>query len=123
MATTISYLAGGLGKDILTGGAGDDMFEFNSVRDAKRGDVIKDFSTGSDIDLIDLEGIDARTGGADNVFKFIGKHAFHHKADELHYVKNHGSAVVEGDVNGDGRADFHIKVDHVNALSADDFIL
>jgi Ca2+-binding RTX toxin-like protein len=117
------FLAGGFDKDILMGGAGDDMFEFNSIKDAKKGDVIKDFSTGSDIDLIDLEGIDARMGGADNAFKFIGTHAFHHKAGVLHYVKSHGSAIVEGDVNGDGRADFHIQVNHVHALTADDFIL
>jgi hypothetical protein len=31
--------------------------------------------------------------------------------------------LVEGDVNGDGRADFQIQVDDVNALRASDFVL
>ena len=69
-----------------------------SARGAKR-DVILDFSPGSD--LIDLTQIDAKKGGADNHFKFIGTAHFHHKAGELHYVKHPQIfVVVEGDVNG-----------------------
>ncbi len=30
---------------------------------------------------------------------------------------------VEGDVNGDGRADFRLDVQHVNHLTANDFFL
>jgi Ca2+-binding RTX toxin-like protein len=124
-------LTGGRGKDKLTGGLNDDTFDFNSVNESKRGaaDVIKDFGTGSDIDLIDLEDIDAKKGGADNKFKFIGTQDFHHRAGELHYVKlnkpghDHDRTIVEGDINGDGRADLQIILTGLHNLKGHDFIL
>jgi hypothetical protein len=42
---------------------------------------------------------------------------------ELHYTVVNGSAVVEGDINGDGKADFSIKLDNVTKLSAADFVI
>jgi hypothetical protein len=35
----------------------------------------------------------------------------------------HGDAVVEGDVNGDGKADFAILLKHVSTLHSTDFVL
>jgi hypothetical protein len=35
----------------------------------------------------------------------------------------HGDAVVEGDVNGDGNADFAILLKHVSTLHSTDFVL
>ena len=119
-------LTGGLGKDILFGGADADAFDFNSIRESKvkTPDVIKDFHHAQG-DFIDLSGIDANTKVDDiQAFNFIGAHEFHHKAGELHFVSDHHHGVfVEGDVNGDGRADFRIDVQHVHHLVANDFLV
>ncbi len=119
-------LSGGLQKDYLNGGAGSDRFDFNSVQEAGRTsstrDVIEDMTRGSD--RIDFKGIDARTTSfGNNTFKWIGSRDFHDKAGELHLVKRSGFIFVEGDTNGDGRADFRIVVEHVNNLGKSDFIL
>lgn len=117
-------LRGGAGTDRLLGGADADVFDFNALSETRRGatrDSIGDFQRG--LDHIDLAGIDARSGGADNAFRWIGKQDFHGRKGELHYVKKAGYVLVEGDVNGDGRADFQIKVDGLGVLGAGDFVL
>jgi Ca2+-binding RTX toxin-like protein len=126
----LDSLSGGTGKDFLTGGANADIFNFNTLTDSTRGasrDVITDFST---IDFIDLSHIDAKKGvTGNNAFHFIEKHGFHHRAGELHYVtKNpagiaNDKTIVEGDVNGDGKADFQIELTGLHTLAAGDFIL
>jgi serralysin len=74
--------------------------------------------------VIDLRTVDAKaTSSGNNTFKFIGNDAFSGKAGELHYVKKSGYAYVEGDVNGNGKADFQIKVEDVRGLDAGDFLL
>lgn len=119
-------LTGGLGKDLLTGGAGRDTFDFNAVAEsgvggAKR-DVVTDFFRG--VDHIDLRTIDAQQHhGGNQAFQFIGKQAFHHTEGELHYRVTAAGVIVEGDVNGDGRADFQIEVANLPALSRGDFLL
>jgi Ca2+-binding RTX toxin-like protein len=126
----VDDLTGGPGRDFLTGGNGADTFHYLSIgesRGANR-DVIFDFSESAG-DLIDLEAIDAKKGGANNAFKFIGQQAFHHKAGELHYVKHnlvgtaHDTTNIEGDVNGDGKADFEIQLTGLHNLTAGDFTL
>jgi Ca2+-binding RTX toxin-like protein len=117
----IDTIRGGLGKDTMFGGADADIFDFNAIKDSKIGaarDTIKDFERG--LDRIDLKDIDAKTGVDGNQkFAFIGKEAFSGKAGELRF-KN---GVVQGDVNGDGKADFEIKVKGATALDAGDFML
>ncbi len=102
-------LTGGAGRDVLIGGANNDNIIFSSISNSRRGnarDLIRDFSTG---DKIDLEAIDVKPGGTDQDFKFIGTKSFHHKAGELRYVfKGVALTIVQGDVNGDGKADFEI---------------
>jgi hypothetical protein len=123
------FLHGGASKDILTGGSGRDDFDFDSTRDAGRNasrDRITDFRARQD-DL-DLRGIDAdsRRGG-DQKFRFIGEEEFSGKAGELRFekVNKPGKArddtIVEGDVNGDGRADFQIELDGLISLARADF--
>jgi len=118
-------ITGGLGKDYLTGGTENDRFVFNALADSKRGaarDVVSDFSHIQG-DTIQLSSIDAKKGGTDNAFHFIGAHKFHHKAGELHFLHKNGFVLVEGDVNGDGKADFQIEVHGVAALMSGDFDL
>ncbi|MEZ5776087.1 MAG: calcium-binding protein [Hyphomicrobiaceae bacterium] len=125
------YLNGGAGRDFLTGGSGGDTFDFDAVSHiGKNGtrDVITDFQ--HNLDTIDLSSIDAKTGvGGNNAFKWIGGQGFHGVKGELHYVKINlpGTAsdktIIEGDTNGDGKADFQIQLTGLKGLSAGDFDL
>jgi uncharacterized repeat protein (TIGR02059 family) len=127
-------ITGGLGRDKLWGGAGRDVFDFNSVKDSKVGsqrDVIQDFRSGQD--RIDLRDIDANTRLKGNQkFAWTGSEApflspkdgsaflkagFTGKAGELRYE----NGLLMGDVNGDGRADFQIKI--VGRFAYSDVIL
>jgi subtilisin family serine protease len=103
--------AGG-GRDSLTGGAGADSFQLRSLSDStvSRPDEILDFSSG--MDKIDLRFLDADASTAgDQAFSFVGAAAFSGNAGELRaYDTGAGHWTVEGDVNGDGVADFALSV-------------
>lgn len=118
-------LVGGKGRDILIGGKGSDTFDFNLASESKgsKHDVIKDFSH-AQRDHIDLSTIDANSHKAGNqAFDFIGTQQFHHTEGELRYVKAGGETMIQGDINGDGKADFTIELDSAMKLHASDFIL
>jgi serralysin len=119
-------LTGGLGKDRLTGGEGADKFVFADKAETPKGsgrDIINDFSH-AEHDKIDLSGIDANSKKAgDQAFKYIGAQAFHHVRGELHEVLSANRTLVEGDTNGDGKADFQIELTgHLNLVKGD-FVL
>jgi serralysin len=114
-------LAGGAGSDTLTGGAGADVFKFDAYA-AGDVDTITDFSRAQG-DKIDLTAIDAIKGGTDNAFAFIGETAFHNVAGELRAFAVSGGTMVQGDVDGNGTADFSILVQNVSSLVATDFFL
>ncbi|HET7714988.1 MAG TPA: calcium-binding protein [Bauldia sp.] len=117
-------LIGGLGPDQITGGNGIDTFAFlalsESGKKASTRDTILDFTVE---DFIDLSVIDARKGGKDDGFKFIGKADFHGKKGELQFAKKNGDVIVSGDVNGDGKADFAILLDGTRKVTDSDFVL
>jgi Ca2+-binding RTX toxin-like protein len=117
-------LFGGAGADQLRGGAGQDFFRYQATSDSMTGSVdqILDF-TGAD--RIDLSAIDAKTGGGNDAFTFIGASAFHNVAGELRAYQSGPNWFVEGDVNGDGVADLLIQVNIADAspLGAGNFIL
>jgi serralysin len=115
-------LYGGRGNDYLKGDSGSDLFIFQSVNDSPNTssrDVIADFSR-SQGDKIDLSDIDAiESSSRDSAFDFIGSASFSGTAGELRY----SGGIVRGDVDGDGVADFSIKIDNGASLRASDFIL
>ncbi|HEY0043242.1 MAG TPA: M10 family metallopeptidase C-terminal domain-containing protein [Allosphingosinicella sp.] len=119
-------LTGGGGADTLRGGTGKDIFFFTATGDSGAGgmDRIVDFEL---VDRIDLTGIDANSSaGGDQAFSFIGSGAFS-GAGQLRATFNAGSNLwlVEGDVNGDGNADFALEVVRIGAspIVATDFFL
>ncbi len=117
-------LNGGGGLDHLFGGAGKDMFVFASAADSTMAaqDKIFDFSQAED-DRIDLRGVDASSLAADDqAFSFIAGSAFHKTAGELRFEVKAGDTIVQGDVNGDGAADFSFVLDTVVNLKASDFL-
>jgi T5SS/PEP-CTERM-associated repeat protein len=125
----IDRLTGGAGLDTLTGGGAGDFFDFNNKTETPRGanhDVIMHFSgAGGEGDKIDLAGIDAKKGGGNQAFKYIGAAKFHHKVGELQvkYNANTDIAIVSGDIDGNGKADFQIEVHSDAALVRGDFVL
>ncbi|UVO54156.1 tail fiber protein [Sphingomonas sp. SUN039] len=106
-------ISGGGGGDALKGGAGADIFRYDSLTDSfgttdATRDRILDFTAG---DRIDLSRIDAITGGTDDAFSFIGNAAFGNIAGQLRFTDVGGGVFnIEGDVNGDGIADFALLV-------------
>lgn len=119
-------LRGGAGADTLTGEGGADRFVFGDGdvgTSATAADVVADFNR-ADGDRLDLRGIDAASGAAgDQVFAFIGAGAFSAQAGELRYEQDAGGVFLQGDTDGDGAADFYIRVENVATLVAADVIL
>ena len=119
-----NVLTGGHGQDQMAGGGSADTFAFNSITDSSNGapDLITDFHPA--LDKLDLSGIDANSSLSGNQgFTFLGAGAFDNHAAELLYQVIQGNAFVRGDVNGDGAADFTIKLQNVASLAATDFRL
>ncbi|WP_047099793.1 beta strand repeat-containing protein [Sphingomonas sanxanigenens] len=118
-------IVGGAGRDSLIGGTGADRFVYESVSDTAGTnlslvDRITDFSTAQG-DQIDLSGIDAVTGGTNDAFTLVA--AFTGVAGQLISVASGSGYLVQGDVNGDGAADFTINVTTPAPLTGTDFIL
>lgn len=123
-------ITGGGGRDRLIGGLGADRFDYNAIAHStvSSHDTIVDFEHG--VDVMDLSGLDARQGVSGNqAFKLIGSQAFHGAKGELHVTKinlsgtGNDKTLVEGDVNGDGRADFQIELKGLIGLTKADFLL
>jgi Ca2+-binding RTX toxin-like protein len=123
-------LRGGAGLDVLIGGEGNDKFDWDRVGDAGLGtsrDQVLDFTHGQD--KLDLSTIDANSKTTvNNTFTFIGASAFSGTAGQLRAELVHGAngdyTRLQGDVNGDGVADFEIAlVEYTATLQGSDFVL
>jgi Ca2+-binding RTX toxin-like protein len=128
-------LSGGEGADTLLGGPGADLFIFYKVGESNlddrlrpEADRIDEFSRPEN-DKIDLTNIDASTVLAgNNAFTVVPLFTQH--AGELVLTDEEGDRgrrfLVEGDINGDGRADLVMEVrmaDDTVGLIASDFLL
>ena len=119
-------LVGGAGFDVLNGGGGNDVFVFNHTFETKTGalrDRIAGFTQGND--RIDLSGIDADTTHLATLPSTLsGRIPFTGNAGELHQFSLGAKTIIEGDVNGDGHADFQIALLSTNVTLMDgDFVL
>ncbi|CAN5231104.1 hypothetical protein BH11PSE2_BH11PSE2_17290 [soil metagenome] len=116
---------GDLGADSLYGGSGADTFVYGGINASTVAlagrDTIFDFARAQG-DHIDVSGLDAITGGANDAFTFVAG-GFTHVAGQLISVFVVDHYEVQGDVDGDGVADFAINVLSGVALAAQDFIL
>jgi Ca2+-binding RTX toxin-like protein/pectin methylesterase-like acyl-CoA thioesterase len=112
------FITGGLGRDQMVGSAGADRFDFNALNESVVGanrDVVYFEHDG---DKIDVSNIDANsTVGGNQAFTFIGTSAFS-AAGQLRF----SSGVLQADVNGDGNADFEVRV-VTGSLASGDFFL
>ena len=108
--------AGFGGNDRLTGGGDADSFVYLG-NDGK--DKITDFSPFEN-DRIDLGLMDANDNrGGNQKFKFIGSKHFADKAGQLRFA-NHK---LQGDTDGDGRAELVIKLPGLSDLEKGDIYL
>lgn len=125
-------LVGGGGRDYLVGGIGADIYRFDRLSDtgpdAATRDVVADFQ--HSIDKLDLSRLDANTLVAlDQKFIFDGTAPLSAAAGHVHYfevdqpVAANDRTIVEGDVDGNGVADFQIELVGLIHLTSGDFIL
>jgi hypothetical protein len=101
-------LVGGPGRDLLKGDSGADIFDFNALRESVVGrnrDVVTFFHKQDD--RIDLKGIDADTDGTrgNQAFKWVDKHDLDARFTGADGQLRLARGILQGDVNGDRRAD------------------
>ncbi|HEY0044679.1 MAG TPA: calcium-binding protein [Allosphingosinicella sp.] len=120
---------GNLGADDLTGGAGKDVFVYQSADEstAASRDTIRDFASGDRIVLLRIDA-DGMSDNGNSQFAFIGDDAFRHVAGELRVTRDATDSrawLVEGDIDGDGAADFSLYVvaQPGQVITATDFLL
>ncbi len=115
-------MEGGFGADRSVGGAGRDLFVYSragqSGMDSRR-DRIIDFVSG--VDRLDLRRIDANTRkSGQQRFRFVAGAPLA-AAGQLAYDRSTG--ILAGELDGKGRADFHIELTSKPALLASDLQL
>jgi Ca2+-binding RTX toxin-like protein len=106
---------GGAGRDTLTGGLGRDRFVFRRASESTpaRPDLVADFKSGDVIDLSAFDG-NLKKKGVQRFKTWRGTRRFTGKAGEVRF--DAARARLEGDVNGDRRADFRVVLKGVKTL-------
>ncbi len=103
-------IVGGAGNDLMRGGIGQDTFDIDTINLAGplETDQIYDFST-AEGDVMDFGNIDANIHTVqDESFTLVA--AFTKTAGQMTAVFAGGVTTVRLDVNGDGRADYQVKI-------------
>jgi hemolysin type calcium-binding protein len=118
-------MAGGYGADRLKGGAGGDVFAYYDLAESqgKFIDVIRGWDGA---DAIDLSFIDTNANKAGTQpFTFGGQIGATDPVGEdmVQYFRKGGDTYVVADVNGDGKADFAVRLLGSYILDAGDFVL
>lgn len=115
-------LTGGAGADGLWGGTGADRFFLTALSDSSTtaSDTIWDFNPGEG-DRIDLSALDAITGGKDQAFTLVS--GFSHSAGQLTVTTEGGHYLLQGDVTGDGLADFSMAIYAMGLITSANLIL
>ena len=84
-------------------------------------DQIVGFEAG--IDVIDLSLLDGdSTDAYADRFNFIGTAVFDNIAGQLRFI-NGINTILQGDVNGDGLADFEVQLNATATISVNDIVL
>ena len=121
-------LDGGLGGDILTGGEGRDTFVFGSSKDlskeARKTDTITDFKHGEDKVSLEFD-LNTKQNNVQSKIDLIGTDFFTKVAGQVRYTTftNNSESYIflQGDNNGDGQADWGIKLVGLNSIDLSDF--
>ena len=123
-------IVGGGGGDQLDGGSGVNTYVYLALTDSGNTkatrDTILHFSNAGPTagDKIDVHAIDANSKAPlDQDFSFIGPNGVFTAAGQIRTYFDGTNTLVQGDVNGDGKADFTIAVVGAQNLTADDFVL
>lgn len=115
-------ISGGPGADLLTGGAGADVFVFGAPSQSGLGsnaDTITDFQRGLDKVHLGLMDANINLAGVQD-FEFSGTEAAGYS---VWWNRVPGTGVMLfGDVDGDGKADFSIRLLGLTGFGASDFI-
>lgn len=130
--SSADMLHGGLGRDELTGNGGADVFVFQDTDIRFRNGLLQDASGLSDsvrdfqkrVDKIDLSLIDTRLlKFGDQAFDYLGLGGFTKERGQVRWEWSHGNTLVQGDLDGNGRADFTITLLGEVSLLKGDFLL
>lgn len=119
-------ITGGGGNDRINGGDGADTFVFTALNDSGKTratrDVILDFNSDEDLIRILFDANTTGGGAGDDFTALLNNTTFTSHAGELRYIWRAEQTIVEGDVNGDGKADFSIALEGQLNLNLSDFM-
>lgn len=94
-----------------------------SEGEGRKNDIVLDYSQAQG-DIIDLSAIDANVGTlAEDPFHLIGTGTFTSQAGQLRYNGGGGISFIQGEITGDGLADFQLELTGNFTFTAANFIL
>jgi Ca2+-binding RTX toxin-like protein len=120
--STTNWITGGLGRDVMSGNGGDDIFIYrfadeSGLTEATR-DIVTDFTAG---DRLNLTAVDADTVAAGNndFTTLLAAGSAFTAAGQLMFE----NGILYGNTDGDAEAEFSIALTGVASLTLADFIL